>query len=115
MKMTTIKETWHSRHLSSRTMVEEAIGYTLIAFGSVASLLLHSAWFLLWFTNKLDVNLLTNIVSLEAIFIGVLMLIDGRNKDKQNAAQALHFQETMERIERKLDAITNFQGIHVPE
>ncbi|SRR5260221_4007830 len=36
---------------------------------------LHTAWFVLWFVLKLDVALLTNIVSLEAIYLASLVLM----------------------------------------
>lgn len=107
------KETWHSRHKSSQTFIEQLVAFILIACGSVASLVVHTFWFAWWFKDHLDVNLLTNIVSLEAIFIGILMLIDGQNKDKQSASQALHFQDTMERMEKKLDAIITHAGVYV--
>ncbi len=98
-------KTWHSTHKENQHWIEKSIGFVLLAFGSVASLIFHTAWFLLWFGDHFDVSLLTNVVSLEAIYIGVLMLIDGRNKDKQAAAQALHFQETMDRLEGKIDEV----------
>lgn len=101
----TAPHTWHSAHKAGEDWLEKTIGITLLAFGSVASVLIHIAWFWAWFGLNLNVNLLTNVVSLEAIFIGILMLIDGRNKDKQAASQALHFQETMDRLEKKIDAI----------
>lgn len=32
------------------------------------SLIVHTIWFIVWFSLKLDVGLLTNLVSLEAIY-----------------------------------------------
>jgi len=40
---------------------------------SKPSLLLHTVWFVYWFGAHLDVSLLTNIVSLEAIYLGALI------------------------------------------
>jgi ABC-type proline/glycine betaine transport system permease subunit len=40
---------------------------------SKTSVLTHTIWFGYWFTAHLDVALLTNIVSLEAIYIGVFI------------------------------------------
>src|SRR5258708_25260108 len=43
--------------------------------GSWAFIGLHTAWFVLWFVLHLDVALLTNIVSLEAIYLASLVLM----------------------------------------
>lgn len=40
---------------------------------SKPSLVAHTVWFVYWFVAKLDVSLLTNIVSLEAIYLGALI------------------------------------------
>lgn len=54
-------------------MVDKSIELTLKAVFSVSSAVLHTVWFIVWFAYHLDVNLLTNIVSLEAIYIGLLV------------------------------------------
>lgn len=43
-------------------------------FGSTPFLILHVVWFSAWFIFKLDPQLLTLIVSLEAIFLTILIL-----------------------------------------
>lgn len=101
------KHTWHSLHKENRHWTEKTIGFVLVIFGSVGSVIFHSIWFFGWFKFNLNIDLLTLVVSLEAIYIGILMLIDGREKDKQSAAQAAHFTETMDRIEAKIDQLIN--------
>lgn len=96
-------KTWHSEHKRNQHVLDHVIEWVLVSVGSVVSIIVHAVWFYVWFEFKLDVSLLTNIVSLEAIMLSVLIMIDGRNKDKQNASQALHFQETMDRLEAKID------------
>lgn len=41
--------------------------------GTPLSLILHTLWFALWFIFKADINLLTMLVSLEAIFLGIFI------------------------------------------
>jgi CRP/FNR family cyclic AMP-dependent transcriptional regulator len=48
--------------------------------GSWGSVWLHTIWFLLWFDLGLDVNLLTIIVSLEAIYLCVFLLMSGNRQ-----------------------------------
>ncbi len=44
-------------------------------FGTWLCLGLHTLWFMLWFVLRLDVSLLTNIVSLEAIGLAILIMM----------------------------------------
>ena len=43
-------------------------------FGSVPFILAHTAWFIAWFVFKLPTDLLTLIVSLEAIYLSMFIL-----------------------------------------
>jgi len=49
------------------------INGTLRLIFSKTSILIHTAWFIYWFAAHLDTGLLTNIVSLEAIYVGILI------------------------------------------
>ena len=49
------------------------IDKTLVGMFSKPSLSVHTIWFVCWFALRLDIGLLTNIVSLEAIYIGILI------------------------------------------
>ena len=72
--------------------------------GSWYCLGLHACWFALWFAGRLDVNLLTLIVSLEAIFLCTILLMNAnRQADKDRIAAEHDFQtnrEAKEEIER---------------
>lgn len=54
-------------------MIDKAINQILRGVFSIPSIFVHTAWFITWFVLGLDVNLLTNIVSLEAIYIGIFV------------------------------------------
>lgn len=54
-------------------MTDKVIEWVLERIFSVPSLYIHTVWFIVWFAVKLDISLLTNIVSLEAIYIGLLV------------------------------------------
>lgn len=46
---------------------------TLRFIFSKTSVIIHTIWFVYWGMKHLDISLLTNIVSLEAIYIGILI------------------------------------------
>jgi uncharacterized membrane protein len=54
--------------------------------GSWMNFFLHTIWFALWFLFRLDVALLTNIVSLEAIYLCILLL---KSQNRQAAKDHL--------------------------
>ncbi len=58
--------------------------------GSWWGVFFHTAWFASWFAFNLDMNILTFAVSLEAIFIGIFLLISDNKaeviRDKRNYA-----------------------------
>lgn len=56
--------------------------------GSWGSVWLHTVWFLLWFDLGFDVNLLTLIVSLEAIYLCVFLLMSGNRQGERDRHQA---------------------------
>jgi uncharacterized membrane protein len=52
------------------------------------SALLHTIWFIAWFALGLDINLLTLIVSLEAIYITLFIGLGQNLQDKRATIQA---------------------------
>ena len=52
-------------------------------------MLLHTIWFIAWFALGLDINLLTLIVSLEAIYITLFIGLGQKLQDKRAAVQAM--------------------------
>lgn len=59
--------------LLDRLIPDPLIGKVLDLIFSKVSLVIHTVWFVFWFLKGQDVSLLTNIVSLEAIYIGILI------------------------------------------
>ena len=51
--------------------------------GSWTGVLFHTVWFILWFVLKLDINFLTLVVSLEAIYIGIFLLMSANKEEIQ--------------------------------
>jgi uncharacterized membrane protein len=111
---------WHYRH--RRTMSpEDSIADWISSFiGSWKCVWLHAVWFLLWFELALDINLLTLIVSLEAIFLCIFLLMSGNRQRERDRHQAeadyvtnveakLEIESVLEMLShietRKLDAI----------
>lgn len=56
-----------------RIIPDSLIDGILATVFSKPSLIVHTVWFLVWFLAHLNVSLLTNIVSLEAIYLGALI------------------------------------------
>jgi len=54
-----------------------------IFVGSWTGVLFHTVWFFLWLVYRLDINLLTLIVSLEAIFICIFLLMAANKEESQ--------------------------------
>lgn len=48
---------------------------------SVPSLIAHSSWFIIWFVFDLNISLLTNIVSLEAIYLSIFIGISEKHTE----------------------------------
>lgn len=86
-------KTWHEQHregMSALERVEEAIA----AFcGTRVFFLLHVAWFAFWIARPIEAfpyGFLTMVVSLEAILLSTVIMINQRRHDKLAAAQADH-------------------------
>lgn len=74
---------------------------------------LHALWFLVWFVLKLDINLLTLVVSLEAIFLAAfVMMSQSRSAQKDRARDDLEASEvdTMASIVKQIHELT--QEVH---
>lgn len=77
-------------NIFDKIIPDKAIDITLKATFSKPSLIVHTVWFVYWFIAGLDVSLLTNIVSLEAIYIGVLI---GIQQFHHHKAQMKHLKK----------------------
>jgi uncharacterized membrane protein len=79
---------WHDYYLealSPVTKVSIQLGNWLF---TPISALLHTIWFVTWFAFGLDINLLTLIVSLEAIYITLFIGLGQKLGDKRAAIHA---------------------------
>lgn len=79
-------------------------------FGSWTFLFIHVLWFTFWLALKMDINLLTMIVSLEAIILCVLLLMSQNRqsvrddiRDEADLQADLQAVELSEKILRKVE------------
>jgi uncharacterized membrane protein len=78
---------WHDYYLEALTPVQTVsvkIGNLLF---TPLSALLHTIWFIVWFVAGLSINLLTLVVSLEAIYITLFI---GLGQKLQDTRAAIH-------------------------
>ena len=92
---------WHDRYvqlLSPVEIVSVKLGEILF---TPLSALVHTVWFVTWFALGLSINLLTLIVSLEAIYITLFIGL-GQNlqarRDKVAQEQRDHIQDSIEAL-----------------
>jgi len=79
---------WHDYYLEALSPVQTVsvkLGDWLF---TPISALLHTIWFIAWFALGLDINLLTLIVSLEAIYITLFIGLGQKLQDKRATIQA---------------------------
>jgi uncharacterized membrane protein len=82
------KVDWHDYYLEALSPVQTVsikLGDWLF---TPVSALLHTIWFVTWFALGLDINLLTLIVSLEAIYITLFIGLGQKLQDKRATVQA---------------------------
>ena len=95
------KHDWHDVYEEALTPVQTvSVQLGNILFTPVSALL-HTIWFVVWFVAGLSINLLTLIVSLEAIyitlFIGLGQSLQAR-RDKVAQKQRDHLQDAIEQL-----------------
>jgi len=79
---------WHDYYLEALSPVQTVsikLGDLLF---TPLSALLHTIWFVAWFSLGLDINVLTLIVSLEAIYITLFIGLGQKLQDKRAAVHA---------------------------
>jgi len=59
----------------TKTMMEKSTDVVSAFLGSWWAVVFHTLWFTIWLAFNFDINLLTFSVSLEAIFIGIFLLM----------------------------------------
>ena len=79
---------WHDYYLEALTPVQNvSIKLGDLLFTPISALL-HTIWFVAWFSLGLDINLLTLIVSLEAIYITLFIGLGQKLADKRAVVHA---------------------------
>jgi uncharacterized membrane protein len=82
------KVDWHDYYLEALSPVQAVSVKLGDLLFTPLSALLHTIWFVTWFVAGLDINLLTLIVSLEAIYITLFIGLGQKLQDKRAAVQA---------------------------
>jgi len=83
------KVDWHDYYVEALTPVQTvSIKLGNVLFTPVSALF-HTIWFVLWFALGLSINLLTLIVSLEAIYITLFIGLGQKLQDKRAHIQAI--------------------------
>jgi uncharacterized membrane protein len=92
---------WHDRYIELLSPVQILSVKAADILFTPLSALAHTTWFVLWFALGLDINVLTLIVSLEAIYITLFIGL-GQNletkRDKVAQEQRDHMQLSIEKL-----------------
>jgi ABC-type transport system involved in cytochrome bd biosynthesis fused ATPase/permease subunit len=92
---------WHDRYIELLSPVQIVSVKAADVLFTPISALVHTIWFVAWFAVGLSINLLTLIVSLEAIYITLFIGL-GQNlqakRDKVAQEQRDHMQGSIERL-----------------
>jgi hypothetical protein len=80
---------WHDYYEEALTPVQVVSVQLGNLLFTPVSALLHTIWFIAWFALGLDINLLTLIVSLEAIYITLFIGLGQKLQDKRAHVQAV--------------------------
>jgi uncharacterized membrane protein len=79
---------WHDYYLEALSPVQTVSVKLGDLLFTPLSALLHTIWFVAWFGLGLDINVLTLVVSLEAIYITLFIGLGQKLQDKRAAVQA---------------------------
>jgi len=90
----------------TKSLMEKCTDFISWFLGSWWAVIFHTLWFTIWLLLKFDVNLLTFSVSLEAIFIGIFLLMAANKAEvRRDMREARQRRQDRERLEHdiKLD------------
>ena len=79
---------WHDYYLEALSPIQTVSVQLGNLLFTPISALLHTIWFVTWFALGLDINLLTLIVSLEAIYITLFIGLGQKLQDKRSQIEA---------------------------
>lgn len=100
----------------TKTMIEKFTDVISNFLGSWWAVIFHTLWFSIWLAFNFDINLLTFSVSLEAIFIGIFLLMaSNRTEIERDKRQARLRKKDRQRLEAdiKLDERADRQLIEI--
>jgi len=90
----------------TKSFIEKATDFISGFLGSWWAVIFHTLWFSIWLIFNFDINLLTFSVSLEAIFIGIFLLMASNKteiaRDKKSARLRKKDRQRLE-LDIKLD------------
>lgn len=100
----------------TKTMIEKFTDVISNFLGSWWAVIFHTIWFSIWLAFNFDINILTFSVSLEAIFIGIFLLMAsnraGIERDKRQARLRKKDRQRLE-ADIKLDERADRQLIEI--
>jgi uncharacterized membrane protein len=101
---------WHDYYEEALTPVQ-TVSVTLgnLLFTPVSALL-HTIWFIVWFAAGLSINLLTLVVSLEAIYITLFIGLGQKLQDKRAHIQAIADKAESEKAATHRDKLATDQA-----
>jgi uncharacterized membrane protein len=104
------KVNWHDYYLEALTPVQTvSVKLGNILFTPLSALL-HTIWFVVWFAAGLNINLLTLVVSLEAIYITLFIGLGQKLQDKRAAIEANADKKTAEHAEAHREQLAEQQA-----
>jgi uncharacterized membrane protein len=101
---------WHDYYEEALTPVQTVsvkLGNLLF---TPLSALLHTIWFIVWFSAGLSINLLTLVVSLEAIYITLFIGLGQKLQDKRSHIQAIADKATAMHAEAHREKLAESQA-----
>ena len=101
---------WHDYYLEALTPVQTVSVKLGDLLFTPISALLHTVWFVAWFALGLDINLLTLIVSLEAIYITLFIGLGQKLQDKRAGIQAKADKAEAAKAERHRQQLADSQA-----
>jgi uncharacterized membrane protein len=104
------KVDWHDYYLEALTPVQTVSVQLGNLLFTPLSALLHTVWFVAWFSLGLSINLLTLIVSLEAIYITLFIGLGQKLQDTRAAIQAKADRAVAEHAEQHREELAESQS-----
>lgn len=101
---------WHDYYLQALTPVQTVSVKLGDLLFTPLSALLHTIWFIAWFSLGLSINLLTLVVSLEAIYITLFIGLGQKLQDRRASIQAKADKVEAERAEQHREQLSESQS-----